>query len=125
MKITIPSIEEMVEINKALGGGVINRGSLEFLISKIESKSEDKDHKKQIAKISAILWMEIIQRHPFLDGNKRTATETVRLLVMKNKFVLDMPISGKVYISLKLANNEMSYDELVKTIYERLKEAKL
>lgn len=124
MKIIIPSVELIIEINKRLGGSVINRGLLEFLIAKIESKYRDEDYKKQIAKVAAILWMDIIQSHPFLDGNKRTATETVMFFLEKNNFVLETPIAGKVYISLKLANHEMEYDELVKWIYGHIEAKK-
>ncbi len=124
MKIIIPSVELIIEINKRLGGSVINRSLLEFLIAKIESKYRDEDYKKQIAKVAAILWMDIIQSHPFLDGNKRTATETVMFFLEKNNFVLETPIAGKVYISLKLANHEMEYDELVKWIYGHIEAKK-
>lgn len=124
MKIIIPSIDEIIEINKKVGGGTISRGNLEFLITKIESKYTDKDLKKQMAKIAAILWMDIIQKHPFMDGNKRTATEAVMLFLQKNNFVLETPLAGKVYVSLSIANNEMQYEELVKWIYDRLKEVK-
>ncbi len=124
MRIIIPSIESIVEINKQIGGSIINKRPLEFLISKIESKYRDEDLKKQIAKISAVLWMDVIQQHPFLDGNKRTATEAVMLFLEKNNFILETTLVGKVYISLKLANNEMKYEELIKWIYERLREVK-
>lgn len=121
MKIIIPSIEAIIEINKRLNGNIINRGALEFIIAKIESRYKDEDLKKQISKIAAILWMEIIQNHPFLDGNKRTATETAILFLEKNNFVLDTPVAGKVYISLKIANNEITYEELVIWLHERIK----
>lgn len=124
MRIIIPSIDEIIEINKRLGGETINRGGLDFLITKIESKHADKDLRKQIAKISAILWMDIIQKHPFMDGNKRAATEAVMLFLQKNKFVLETPLAGKVYVSLSIANNEMRYEDLVKWIYGRLKGVK-
>ncbi len=120
--IIIPSVEEIIEINKKLGGSVINKSGLEFLIAKIESKYKDRDFRKQMAKISAIIWMHIIQQHSFVDGNKRTATETVHLFLKKNGFVLDTSTAGKVYISLKIANNEITYEQLVKWIYERLSE---
>ena len=123
-KIIVPSIEAIIEINKLLDGGVMNRGALEYLLTKIESKYEDEDYKRQVSKISAIFWMDIIRNHPFLDGNKRTATESVILFLGKNNFVLETTLAGKVYISLRLANNEMGYEELVKWIYEHLREVK-
>lgn len=124
IEIVIPSVEEIIEINKKLNGSVINRGSLEFLISKIETKYKDENFKKQVAKISAIILMHLTQQHPFINGNKRTAMETMNLFLKKNNFMLDTTIAGKVYISLKLANDEITYEELVKWIYEHIKEVK-
>ena len=124
MEIIIPSVETIIELNKRIGGSIINRGLLDFLISKIESKHKSKDAKHQIAKIAAIFWKEIIQKHPFLDGNKRTATECVELFLWNNRVELRTTLAGKIYISLKLANNELNYEELVKWIYERIKVVK-
>ena len=62
--------------------------------------------------------------HPFTDGNKRTATETMILFLEKNNFMLETSIAGKVYISLKIANSEMEYDTLVTWPCEHLKEVK-
>jgi len=121
MKVIIPSVEEIIEINKKLGRNVMNRGAVEFLMAKIESKYKNREYKKQIAKIGAILWMDIIRQHPFIDGNKRTATEALLLFLKKNNYILETPIAGKVYISLKIANNEISYDTLVDWLYQKLK----
>ncbi len=87
---------------------------------KIEAKVTKKDSKRQIASIAAVFWFEIIQGHPFVDGNKRTATETMKPFLKKNGFKLNTPISGLVYISLKIANNEISYSELINWIHSRL-----
>lgn len=122
MKILIPSLEEMIEINKKIGGTVANKGNLEFLITKIKSKYMDKDFKKQLSKIAAILWMNIIQQHPFSDGNKRSATEIMAYFLKQNNFVLDTSLAGKVYISLKVANNEITYDNLISWLYSHIRQ---
>ncbi|HHT9139157.1 MAG TPA: type II toxin-antitoxin system death-on-curing family toxin [Candidatus Wunengus sp. YC60] len=117
--IIIPSTDDIITINQKLGGTVLNRGMIDFIIAKIEAKVPKMDYKSQIATISAIFWFEIIQGHPFVDGNKRTATETMKLFLKKNGFKLNTPISGLVYISLKIANNEISYPELINWIHKR------
>ena len=119
-EIIIPSSDEIIAINRKLGGAVLNPGSIDFLITRIESKTLKKDYKRQIATISAIFWYELIQSHSFIDGNKRTATETMKLFLKQNNFKLDTPLSGLVYISLKIANNEISYPKLIEWIYRRL-----
>ncbi len=101
--IIIPSTDDSIAINQKLGGTVLNKGIIDFIIAKIEAKVTKKDSKRQVATIAAIFWFEIIQGHPFVDGNKRTATETMKLFLKKNGFKLNTPISGLVYISLKIA----------------------
>lgn len=119
-EIIILTSDDAIAINNRLGGSVLNRGAVDFLITKIESKIAKKDYRRQIATISAILWYEIVRGHPFVDGNKRTATETMKLFLKQNNFKLNTPLSGLVYISLKIANNEITYSELIEWIYRRL-----
>ncbi len=101
-KIVIPSIDEILEINEKLGYSVMNKGALDFIIAKIKSKKVTNDRKKDISTAAAIIWYEIITQHPFLDGNKRTATESMKLILKINNFELNIPMNGLVYISLKI-----------------------
>lgn len=57
--------------------------------------------------------MDIIQKHIFLDANKRTATEAAMMFLGKNSFMLETSTAGKVYISLKIANGEIKYEERI------------
>ena len=116
----ILSIEEIIEINKKFNGGV-KKGELEFILSKIKSYKLSGDTKRDIAKAAATLWYYIIQNHVFVDGNKRTATEAVKMLCKINFFELGLPPNGFIYISLKIANNDIKIQELIELICERLK----
>ena len=118
--IIIPSTDDIVAINEKLGGSILNLGAVDFIIAKIDAKTPKKDFKKQVSTIAAILWFEIIHGHPFVDGNKRTATESMNLFLKKNGIKLNTTLGGFVYVSLKIANNEISYPKLVKWISERL-----
>jgi death on curing protein len=120
--ILLPSVEEIVEINKSFGGDVFKSGSLEFLIAKIESRKQTKNTKKHLAEIASVFWHDIISLHPFLDGNKRTATETVQFLLYKNGFGLKVTNAGIVYTSLKVANGDISQKKLASWIYNNLRE---
>ena len=124
-EIIIPSTDDITAINQKLGGTVLNKGMIDFIIARIEAKVPKKDYKRQIATIAAIFWFEIIQGHPFVDGNKRTATEIMKLFLKKNGFKLNTPISGLVYISLKIANNEISYPVLINWINGKLENGNL
>lgn len=123
--IIIPSTDDIIALNEKLGGSVINRGAVDFIIARIEAKIPKKDYKRQIATIAAILWFEVIQGHPFVDGNKRTAAESMKLFLKKNDYKLNTTLGGLVYTSLKIANNEISYPELVDWIHARLENGDL
>mgnify|MGYP001612342557 CR=1 FL=1 len=60
--------EEIIKINKELGGEIINLSSLDFAL-----KSEEKN----IYKRNALLIRAIVVDHPFSDMNKSTATISI------------------------------------------------
>ncbi len=118
-ELIILSPEEIIEINKRFNGGV-KKGDLEFIVSKIKSIKLTEDPKKDVAKATATLWYYIIQNHVFVDGNKRTATESAKFFCKINSFTLNFPPNGFIYISLKIANNDISFQELIEIIYDKL-----
>jgi len=124
-KIILIGTDEIIEINRLLGSHVLNLNNLEFFITQINSKYKDKDFARQIAKVGAIIWISLIQGHSFIDANKRTATETMQLFFEKNGYYLETSTAGLVYTSLKIANNEMLYENLIDWIQERLKKVRL
>ena len=82
------SEEAVIEINKkvtALSGdpfAVLNRGNLEFLVSGIKYKYEDKQEaEKTILKAAFMLDLIANKGHIFAEGNKRTSiTATLTFL---------------------------------------------
>lgn len=114
------SVEEIIEINRSLGYLILNRGSLDFLDSKLRSVRLSGDPAKDVAKAASILWYEIIRNHPFCDGNKRTAAETALFLIKTNDFRLNMPPNGIIYLSLKIANKDITPEDLTKEVQNRL-----
>ncbi|MFZ2455802.1 MAG: Fic family protein [Candidatus Altiarchaeia archaeon] len=114
------SLDEIIEINKSLGYSVLNKGSLDFLDSKLKSARLTGDERKDVGKGASILWYEIIRNHPFCDGNKRTAAESTLYFAKINSFRLNMPPNGIIYLSLKIANNDISLENLTKEVQGRL-----
>lgn len=119
-KVELPALEEIVEINRRLGLKVPDTGKIEFLISKIRAMRLGKNMKKNLAKIAANLWYYIIVDHPFVDGNKRTASEVMLFFLENNSAKLRMPPNGIIYISLKIANGDITLKQLEKEIYGKL-----
>ena len=55
-KIILIGVDEIIEINKILGGGVLNMSNLNYLVAQIEAKYKDKDFKRQIVKIGLLYY---------------------------------------------------------------------
>ena len=62
------SKEDLLRINEGFGGSLRSDASLDFAIEIQENKKLG-EYKKL-----AYLWRAILVDHPFIDGNKRTAT---------------------------------------------------
>ncbi len=120
VRLRILSEEEIIEINKKFNG-VAKKGDLNFIVSRMKSAKLTDDIKKDVAKAAATVWFYIIQNHVFLDGNKRTATEAAKLLCDINSFGIDLPPNGFIYISLRIANNDINFQELIDFIYKKLR----
>ncbi len=101
--ITIIAFEDVERIGKDIGYNVSNKGSIEFLISKIKSIKPSNNVKRDIAGIAGNIWYGIIANHPFLDGNKRTATEAMKLFLYSNNVrLIKRSLMRKNYILLVL-----------------------
>ncbi|MCL2183529.1 MAG: Fic family protein [Chitinispirillia bacterium] len=63
------------------------------------------------AKIARITY-GLVRNHPFMDGNKRTGTELMMLLLKLNHIVTDISEDELVDTGLKLGNGTMSAEAL-------------
>ncbi|MBN2014056.1 MAG: type II toxin-antitoxin system death-on-curing family toxin [Candidatus Altiarchaeota archaeon] len=72
--------DSIIEINKQFENGTLrDERSLDFTIYKV-SRTQGVNRK------AATLLIEIVTKHPFIDGNKRTAIESMKaLLAMHGK----------------------------------------
>lgn len=55
----------------------------------------------------------ISENQPFLDGNKRTAATVAAVFLDLNAFEVNCPVGGIFDVMMKLANKEISRDDLV------------
>ena len=62
----------------------INKNKLDFIVSKVESSKTD------IYRKAAMLLHDIITIHPFIDGNKCTAIEVVKIFLRENGKMLKL-----------------------------------
>lgn len=86
------TVEEIIEINRDLtiefGGtyqsathNLLNPGSLHYIVNAVQEPIYEVDlYPTQFEKAAAVAW-NIITRHIFVDGNKRTAMEACRQIL--------------------------------------------
>jgi len=72
---------DVLKLNKELGGSLRNLGSVEFAIAAGKKKPD-------IRKL-ALLWRAILTDHPFDDANKRTIELITREYTRSKKYHLD------------------------------------
>ena len=76
------------QIIKATGGehGYLNRSNLDYILDTVKDVGERLPRRKAIVKKAAFLLYNVIVVHPFLNGNKRTAYELMKLFLRSNGY---------------------------------------
>ncbi|MFH1065213.1 MAG: type II toxin-antitoxin system death-on-curing family toxin [Nanoarchaeota archaeon] len=101
--------------------GIRNRKDLESVISSIEYPV-NRDKIRSIVHICAQLFRLIIQKHPFIDGNKRTALAVVLALLERNRYKLKTTDKDIESFTFSMAKGEVTeLDEIEYWIFSRLK----
>ena len=76
-----------------------------------------------ISALAATYGFGIAKNHPFIDGNKRTALVVARTFLLLNGFNLDSTQEEKYLTFLKLAEGNLSEEELAAWIREKIRAA--
>jgi len=94
------SKEDLLRINQGFGGNLISDSSIDFAIE-MQGNEKLGDYKKL-----AYLWRAILVDHPFLDGNKRTATFFALQFAEENKKQIDRELI--VHHALSIASKNIT-----------------
>jgi death-on-curing family protein len=117
-KITKLSKDEIIEINKRLGEGgiVVNQGNFEHMLDKL-------GHIEDPVECATVLLHDIILRHPFLNGNKRTAfyaaISVIELRGLKFKYAREEIDKVGIFLN-RIALGEINKLEIRKWIEEMI-----
>lgn len=74
-----------------------------------------------IAVLAAAYAFGIAKNHSFIDGNKRTALVVMRTFLLLNNFNVDATQEEKYFTFLKLAEGNLSEEQLITWIRERVR----
>jgi len=95
-EIRYPSVEQVERLHDRVldltGGehGDLSRSNLEYVLAAVKEIGEELDIRTAVKKKAAFLLYNLISRHPFVNGNKRTAFELVKLFLRLNGFEIKL-----------------------------------
>ena len=128
-EIKYPTLEQVERLHNRIlestGGepGHLSKSNLEYLLQSVKAIGEKLDRRKAIVKKSTFLLNNLVTLHPFINGNKRTALELVRLFVRLNGYDIKAR-SDEVYTLLAgLGGGKVTQTNLEKWIETNLAEA--
>jgi len=120
MKIVYLTTEEIVKIHdeiiKETGGhsGIISYGNIDFVVSQTEIP-------KNLERKAAILLFGLLTSHPFVDGNKRTALESMKTFLLLNGKIF-VTTEKDIWIKLhEISEGKINLDRVVEWIKNNLK----
>ena len=85
-----PSVEQVERLHERVldvtGGerGDLSRSNLEYVLDAVKEMGEELDVRNALKQKAAFLLYNLISQHPFVNGNKRTAFELVKLFLRLN-----------------------------------------
>jgi death on curing protein len=88
--------------------GYLSRSNLEYLLETVKDVGERFDRKHAIIKKAAFLLYNIVALHPFVNGNKRTAYELVRLFLQANGYDIEASSEDEYHFLLDVASGKDS-----------------
>lgn len=114
------SKDDLIEIHRKVieryGGafGMLSEGTLDFAITRAQ---RGKDSVEEAATLLEI----IAKEHPFIDGNKRTAFAAAETTLRLSGYYIAVSDEDAIDFILKVARRELSHDQVVRWIVDRLK----
>ena len=111
------AVEEVLRIHKGVlrvsGGsaGLRDRGALESAVAQPQATFGGEDLYPTLHEKAAALAFGLAQNHPFVDGNKRTATIAMQAFLFRNDHELDADVDAQEEALLDVAAGGMTRDD--------------
>lgn len=100
--------------------GVRDEGLLLSALARPQNLLAYSEETPDISALAASLAYGIAKNHPFIDGNKRTALVVMRTFLQLNGYNLNATQEEKYLTFLKLAEGNLSEEELTNWIREKI-----
>lgn len=129
-EIRYPSVKQVERLyDKILvmtGGehGYLSKSNLEYVLDTVKDVGERLHRKQALTKKAAFLLYNIIVLHPFVNGNKRTGYELVKLFLQLNGYEIDSDLGEAYRFLLDVASGKVSAADVDKWVAMNLTELK-
>ncbi|CAN5666896.1 type II toxin-antitoxin system death-on-curing family toxin [soil metagenome] len=100
--------------------GVRDMGLLSSALARPQNLLAYSDETPDISAFAAAYAFGVAKNHPFIDGNKRTALVVMRTFLQFNGYNFNTTQEDKYLTFLKLAEGNLSEEELVNWIRKRI-----
>ena len=113
VEIMILTSEKILEIHQLIisnfGGtdGVLCQGTIDYLVDQVNSQQD-------LFRQAAIALHIVADRHPFLDGNKRSAFQIAELILGSEGYFITARDEEIIEVLLKIASYQCHVDEVRK-----------
>ena len=111
-------LELYSQVVRASGGGVGIRdmAGLESAIAQPRQTFGGQELYPDLAKKAAALCHSLVQNHPFIDGNKRTAHAAMDVFLYLNGHEIEAPVAEQERVMLDVASGRMDRAEFTKWV---------
>jgi death on curing protein len=119
-------VKDVINIHNLLIGkfggskGIRDKGALESALFRPYATFDQKElYPSPIEKAAAIL-ESLVNNHPFIDGNKRTAYVVTRLLLLSYGLDINATQEEKYNLVISVAKGEIKFDEIKNWLSQKL-----
>jgi death-on-curing protein len=127
-EIRYPSVKQVERLCNQIiamsGGerGYLSKSNLEYLLDTVKDVGERLHRKQALSKKAAFLLYNVIVLHPFVNGNKRTGYELVKLFLRLNGHEIDANPREVYQFLLDVASGKVSASDVDRWVTMNLTE---
>lgn len=124
--------EDIIKINVMVIGkyspnepvGIANSNSLQMIIEQPKQEIFGKILYPDIYSKAAIIWINLIKKHPFYNANKRTALLALHMFLAMNGYRSNITFEAGLAKTIEIATFQGDFEKLKENIIDFLKENK-
>lgn len=124
------SAEDIIKINVMVIGkyspkepiGIADPNSLQIIVEQPKQEIFEKKLYPDIYSKAAIIWINLIKKHPFYNANKRTAVMALHMFLAMNGFQSNLSLNDGLEKTIEITTFQGDFEELKDRIFQFLKE---